>query len=76
MSHQIHEGDIEVARTLLFARRPETQVVAALVYRGMEQSAAAEAVELLRASVLTIGTLRWTGFYPFGNGRGQERLGH
>jgi hypothetical protein len=48
MSHQIHEGDVAFARTLLLARRPETQVVAALVYRGVENSAAAQAVELLR----------------------------
>jgi hypothetical protein len=48
MSHQIHDGDIAVARTLLVAQQPEAQIVAALVYRGVEQRAAEQAVDLLK----------------------------
>jgi len=49
VSREVQEPDIEMARILLIARRPDTQVVAALVYRGIEESAASDLVELLKA---------------------------
>lgn len=48
MARQINQGDQEVAQNLLQARRAEADILAALVYRGIDRASAAHVLRSLK----------------------------
>src|SRR5256885_6738638 len=49
MTPDILQSDIDLARKLLDERRPETEIVAALAYRGIESGRATQLIAELQA---------------------------
>lgn len=49
MSRKIEQSDFEVAQVLLQARRAEADILAALVYRGLDRAAAMHVLHLLQS---------------------------
>jgi hypothetical protein len=48
MTRNTEQGDFEVARVLFHAHRAETEIVASLVYRGLDRASAAQVLRLIK----------------------------